>query len=107
MRQSPVKELRTDIPLPRPYHGLHVAPAQAGYEEIRWLRPTSRSDRVRVRRHTCECRPTVYELCAAGGLMFVRRTVEARRGVRIHETDRINTAGMRELWRRLILGQAR
>jgi hypothetical protein len=71
------------------------------------LKDTRRSDRVRVRRHTCDCKETIYELCHAGGLMFIRRTVRELGGPVAHETERLITVRMEDLWMRLILGQAR
>ncbi|MFF4773477.1 hypothetical protein ACFY05_11525 [Microtetraspora fusca] len=94
-------------PIPEPYHGVHVAPAQKGHEKIRWLAPAQRSDRVRVRRHTCECKATIYELCHSGGLLFIRRTVRGPDGARVHESDRLVTAKMEALWLMLLLGEAR
>ncbi|MBP2702807.1 hypothetical protein JOL79_03190 [Microbispora sp. RL4-1S] len=94
------------MPLPAPYHGLHVASLQMEHIKIRWLAPAGRSDRVRVRRHTCECMPVIYELCAAGGLLFVRRTDRSARKFEIAETDRLVTARMEPVWYKLITGMA-
>ncbi|GES15221.1 hypothetical protein Amac_088180 [Acrocarpospora macrocephala] len=88
-------------------HGLHVAPAQAGCEVLLWLVPVARADRTRVRQHTCECRATIYELCQAGGLRFIRRTVRGPDGQRVHETERLVAARAERVWLRLLLGQAR
>ncbi|MEO3853320.1 hypothetical protein [Acrocarpospora sp. B8E8] len=88
-------------------HGLHVAPAQAGCEVLLWLLPVARADRTRVRQHTCECRATIYELCQAGGLRFIRRTVRGPDGQRVHETERLVAARAERVWLRLLLGQAR
>lgn len=95
-----------DIPLPPPYHGIHVGPAWEDHESITWLKPTPRSDRVRVRRHTCECKPTIYELCQAGGLLFVRRT-EREPAVKVRETERLITVRIVPLWTKLLTGEAR
>ncbi len=94
-----------DIPLPPPYHGIHASPPRDRHQKIAWSKPTNRSDRVRVHRHTCECKATIYELCSAGGLMFIRRT---KRGVKmeIRESERLVSARMRELWVRLLSGEA-
>ncbi|WP_214106398.1 hypothetical protein [Acrocarpospora catenulata] len=88
-------------------HGLHVAPAQPNCERLRWLPAVSRTDRTRVRAHTCECRTTIYEFCQAGGLRFVRRTVRAADGNRVHETERLIAARAERVWQRLLLGLAR
>ncbi|GAA4564791.1 hypothetical protein [Planotetraspora kaengkrachanensis] len=90
-----------------PYHGIHVAPLQPEHVKIRWLKDTRRCDHVRVRRHTCDCKSTIYELCHAGGLMFIRRTIREGDAQIAHETERLITARMEDLWMRLILGQAR
>ncbi|MGI5160141.1 hypothetical protein [Microbispora sp. CA-102843] len=68
------------------------------------MKPTNRSDRVRVRRHTCECKATIYELCSAGGLLFIRRTKRGKK-VEIRETERLVAARMEELWVRLLSGE--
>ena len=96
----------TDIPLPPPYHGIHLGPARDGHEGIEWLRATNRSDRVRVRRHTCECKATIYELCGAGGLSFNRRTTRGA-AMEIHETERLVSARIEGLWVRLLSGEVR
>ncbi|WP_244302048.1 MULTISPECIES: hypothetical protein [Microbispora] len=59
-----------------------------------------------MRRHTCECRPTIYELCQAGGLLFVRRT-EREGEVKVHETERLVSARIEPLWTKLLTGEAR
>lgn len=95
-----------DIPLPPPYHGIHVPPPRDDGKLIRWLLPTNRSDRVRVRRHTCECRPTVYELCQSGGLLFIRRTNREGGQVEVRETERLIAVRIEPLWTRLLRGEA-
>ncbi|ETK35766.1 hypothetical protein MPTA5024_12360 [Microbispora sp. ATCC PTA-5024] len=107
MDQPDVRRSPAEIPLPPPYHGLHPAPVMRGFEPIVWLSPTRRSDVVRVRRHTCECVPIIYELCHSGGLLFIRRTVRNAEGPSIHESERLITVRMEALWERLITGQAR
>lgn len=107
MGQSPAKASDLEIPLPPPYHGIHVAPIQMGHQKINWLKPTARSDRVRVRLHTCECKATIYELCHSGGLVFIRRTIRGPDGSDVHETERLIWVRMEVLWNRLLLGEAR
>lgn len=107
MGQSGARASGLEIPLPPPYHGIHVAPVRMGHEKIGWLEPTSRSDRVRVRRHTCECKATIFELCHSGGLMFIRRTIRGPECLAIHETERLIAVRMEALWHRLLLGEAR
>ncbi|GAA1271692.1 hypothetical protein Psi02_52010 [Planotetraspora silvatica] len=106
--RTPAKSrARRSVAIAPPYHGIHVAPLQREHERIKWMRDTRRSDRVRVRRHTCDCKETIYELCHAGGLLFIRRTVREPGGPVAHETERLITVRMEDLWMRLILGQAR
>ncbi|GAB3140925.1 hypothetical protein [Microbispora hainanensis] len=96
-----------DAQLPAPFHGVHVAPPQTGCERLVWRKPTARCTHLRVRRHTCECQPVVYELCVSGGLVFVRRTVRKPAGLSVRETEWLLTARAMELWQRLLTGQAR
>ncbi|WP_084464546.1 hypothetical protein [Microtetraspora fusca] len=100
-QQSDAKALLTE------YHGLHVAPTQKQHDKIRWIAPTSRSSRIRVREHTCECKATIYELCQAGGLTFIRRTVRGPDGPVVHEGPWLLAAKAQRLWHHLLLGQAR
>ncbi|GII76655.1 hypothetical protein Sru01_16370 [Sphaerisporangium rufum] len=53
-------------------------------------------------RWTCQCRCTVYYLIAAGGQMYIARTGP---GGRV-ETERMRHVHARELWRRVLLGDA-
>ncbi|WP_204015760.1 hypothetical protein [Sphaerimonospora thailandensis] len=63
---------------------------------------------VRVVEHNCDdCVPVSYELCAAGGLMFIRRTDRSRDKPLVRETERLITYRARDLWRDLLLGLAR
>ncbi|MEV0971040.1 hypothetical protein [Microtetraspora glauca] len=93
--------------LPPPFHGVHVAPLQRERDEIHWLQPTPRCTRVRVHEHTCECKATIYELCQAGGLTFIRRTVRGPDGPVVHEGPWLIAAKAERLWQHLLLGQAR
>ncbi|GAA1734968.1 hypothetical protein ACBR40_28455 [Nonomuraea sp. AD125B] len=90
----------------KPYHGIHPAAPQAGYERLTWQEPDPRNDRFRVRDHTCECQRIVYELCQAGGLHFIRRLYRSD-GVTEHESDRMRAPQAARLWLRILLGQAR
>ncbi|MFD8528609.1 hypothetical protein ACFV0L_14460 [Streptosporangium canum] len=88
------------------YHGVHPAAPQADYEWLMWRDCAPRADRVRIREHTCECRTVVYELCQAGGLLFIRRTYRSD-AVLMHESEWLRTADGERLWLRVLLGQAR
>ncbi|GAA3245569.1 hypothetical protein [Nonomuraea helvata] len=90
---------------PSAYHGIHPAPVRSGCERVDWSPCVPRTDRVRVRAHTCECLPTVYEMCAAGGLMFIRRIDRKHGQPEIHESTWTRARDVEELWRRLITGE--
>lgn len=90
-----------------PYHGTHITSVQANHEKIKWCVPVRRSDRIRVRKHTCDCKATIYELCQSGGLLFVRRTVRGPEGPVVHESERLITARVETLWLKILMGQAR
>ncbi|TQS05408.1 hypothetical protein FLX08_39735 [Microbispora hainanensis] len=86
--------------------GIHPAAEQRECEEIEWLESLPRAASIRVRRHTCDCQPVVYELCQAGGLMFVRR-YDRSDGVLIEESEWLRPPAAEHLWTRILLGQAR
>lgn len=90
-----------------PYHGLHIAPMQRQHERLRWTEPGRRTQRIRVKLHTCDCKATIYEFCQAGGLLFIRRTVRGPDGPVIHESDRWISARAEQIWLLLVTGQAR
>ncbi|GAA4216616.1 hypothetical protein [Microbispora amethystogenes] len=72
---------------------------------LRWLSETRRTPSVR---HTCEeCLALSVELCAAGGLMFIRRTDRTHSKPQVRETEWLITCGVRDLWRDLLTGCAR
>ncbi|GGO07800.1 hypothetical protein GCM10010116_15710 [Microbispora rosea subsp. aerata] len=88
--------------------GLHLPPEQPGCVRLEWLPETRRTAHVRVVRHTCgDCQAVTYELCVAGGLMFIRRTDRTKRTPQVHETERLITCRARAMWRDLLLGFAR
>ncbi|GIH77679.1 hypothetical protein [Planobispora longispora] len=89
------------------YHSHHVGVLQAEHERIDWRVERPRADRVRVREHTCDCRATFYELCQAGGLMFVRRTHRAMGKTAVHESPWAPAKETQKLWLRLLMGGAR
>ncbi|GII49972.1 hypothetical protein Psi02_63960 [Planotetraspora silvatica] len=65
-----------------------------------------RTDRIRVRRHTCDCQPIVYELCQAGGLLFVRRLYRSDE-VLIQESEWLRAPDAEQLWMKILSGQMR
>ncbi|MGI5160828.1 hypothetical protein [Microbispora sp. CA-102843] len=72
------------------------------------MRETRRCVRARVVAHTCDhCSPLAYELCASGGLLFVRRTDRTGTTPQARETERLPDARARRLWLDLLLGRAR
>ncbi|SEN21103.1 hypothetical protein SAMN05660976_07050 [Nonomuraea pusilla] len=89
------------------FHGLHLAPALADCEEVDWRAPSLRAQRIRVLDHTCECLVVVYELCAAGGLFFVRRKDRSGPTERVQESAWMVMRGGHALWRGIVSGQAR
>ncbi len=94
-------------PLPASYHGIHPAAPQTGWEKLAWQECHPRTTRIRVREHTCECQDIVYELCQAGGLLFVRRLYRAIDGTHLVESERLTSAPAQRLWTRILLGQTR
>jgi hypothetical protein len=88
------------------YHGVHSAAPQADYERLVWRDYMPRADRIRVREHTCACQRITYELCQAGGLLFIRRTYRSD-AVLMHESECLRAADGERLWLRILLGQAR
>ncbi|MBG0819310.1 hypothetical protein HS048_00835 [Planomonospora sp. ID91781] len=87
------------------YHSIHVAPPLASHEKLTWRAPLPRTDRVRIRQHTCMCRDQVYELCASGGLMFIRRTTKRAGRIIVHETERWLSKRAEEVWLLLLTGR--
>ncbi|MEU7894178.1 hypothetical protein AB0B45_15105 [Nonomuraea sp. NPDC049152] len=97
--------LRQDVEL-APYHGTHPAPRRADCEPVAWYESTLRCERVRVRAHTCGCRNTVYELCAAAGVLFVRRLKREDGSVNVRETSWLRAAEALRLWAAILDGRA-
>ncbi|SNS61722.1 hypothetical protein SAMN05216276_1012140 [Streptosporangium subroseum] len=89
------------------HHGHHVGLLQAKHEPIDWRPSLSRAGPARVKEHTCDCRATFYELCQAGGLMFIRRTHRLRGAVDVHESPWVVARDTQALWLRLLMGSAR
>ncbi|GAA3523184.1 MULTISPECIES: hypothetical protein [Streptosporangium] len=93
--------------LPAPYHGTHLAAAQANCEPVDWQRPIPRADRIRVREHTCECRTVIYELCATSGLVFVRKHYRKNGTTTVWESPWRRAAEGLSLWDSILRGFAR
>ncbi|GLW25306.1 hypothetical protein Mame01_53480 [Microbispora amethystogenes] len=86
--------------------GIHPAAEQPECEAIAWSASEPRTPSVRVRRHTCDCQPIFYELCQAGGLMFVRR-YDRSDEVPITESEWVRPPAAEHLWTRILSGRAR
>jgi hypothetical protein len=84
------------------YHGHHVAEGEDAPVDIKWTPQVWRGERVRVRDYTCECRSTVYELCKAGGITFIRRTRRMRGKVVIDEFTTRPDSRVGEIWHELL-----
>lgn len=85
---------------------IHVPSPVAGAVKIDWEVARPRADRVRIKQHTCDCRPVFYELCQAGGLMFIRRTTVRGKIRLVDESPWVVTRQALEMWRMLLAGQA-
>lgn len=88
------------------FHGPHTRPRRFDAELVEWCEPIPRFQRVRVRRHTCECKPRIYELCTAGGLAWVRRTDRLKSVVKVGESPPCSFREAEELWEKLLAGRA-
>ncbi|WP_067133180.1 hypothetical protein [Microtetraspora malaysiensis] len=93
--------------LPAGYHGVHPAHPKAGGERLEWRECHPRAIRIRVLEHTCECQDIVYELCQAGGLLFVRRHYRAADGAVVTESEWLRAVPARRLWTNILLGHVR
>ncbi|MEU8271290.1 hypothetical protein AB0B89_29540 [Sphaerisporangium sp. NPDC049002] len=84
----------------------HLPLPQSGCERLTWLPPVD-ATRVRVVAWTCDCRAVFFELCEAGGMAFVRRTVQRNKRPEITETHRMRVRHAWDLWTSLLSGMAR
>lgn len=84
----------------------HAAVAQVQAESVEWEPSVPRAHRVRVRAHTCVCESPIFELCAAGGLWFIRRLTGEPPAV-IDESLWMSARAGEDLWLRILRGQAR
>ncbi|TDE41308.1 hypothetical protein E1295_30815 [Nonomuraea mesophila] len=89
-----------------PYHGIHVQPPEPNHEQLVWSEPPPRSAHVRVRQHLCACQDVAFELCVAGGLMFIRRATRTPDTVLVHETESWRSKRAEDVWTRLVSGEA-
>ncbi|TMR89360.1 hypothetical protein EJK15_61240 [Nonomuraea basaltis] len=87
--------------------GVHVPELRAGYTLLKWESTRPPAERVRVREYTCDCQPTFYELCQAGGLLFIRRTRRRGREILIDESAPTRYAKAMIVWGRLLSGLVR
>lgn len=88
------------------FHGPHIGSPLPDAEAVDWSEQVPRFTRVRVLRHTCECKPYVYELCAAGGLAWVRRTSRLGSAPSVTESDPASFSRAEALWEKLLNGAA-
>jgi hypothetical protein len=89
------------------YHGPHPAPQQEQHERLVWRSPSRRTHRIRVVRHSCECEATIFELCQAGGLAFIRKSLRRTASTVVHETDWMPSKRASQLYERVLRGEAR
>jgi hypothetical protein len=89
----------------RDFHGPHAAPPLPDHLVLTWREPVRRAARVRVVSWTCGCRSIAYELCAAAGQSFVRRTDRDKRTV--HETAWTLIATARRTFEQILRGEVR
>ncbi|MGI5269912.1 hypothetical protein ACQEUU_12240 [Nonomuraea sp. CA-218870] len=89
------------------FHGQHIAPMAGAAVMIEWRPAVPRTERMKVREYTCDCRPVVYELCQAGGVRFIRRISRLDRRSLIEESRRDVAAVIDALWAELLRGEAR
>ena len=66
-----------------------------------------RFPRARIIKHSCRCSEPAYELCAGGGLAWVRATEWTASGVIVRESHPTGYAAAEELWLKIMDGRAR
>jgi hypothetical protein len=93
------------VRFPEPFHGPHISPSAAEDLAVEWGESITRCTQIRVKAHTCECRETLYELCQAAGLRFIRRTVRNTRPAVVSETIWMSPTEADRLWARLLDGR--
>ncbi|WP_327103720.1 hypothetical protein [Nonomuraea glycinis] len=88
------------------FHGTHLKPLRWGHVVIDWSESVPRCGSVRIRAHTCDCALASYELCSAGGLVHIRRTVRSLDGNDVSESPWLRPAEAARLWESLLDGFA-
>ncbi|WP_285775702.1 hypothetical protein [Microtetraspora sp. NBRC 13810] len=83
----------------------HVPVPQTDHVRLTWLAPHS-GVRCRVLAWTCHCRSVIYELCASGGQVYLRRTIQGDSPT-VQETSRMCTTEGHDLWTAVLTGRAR
>lgn len=89
------------------FHGPHVGPYRADAELVDWREPEPRFERMRIRRHTCDCKARVLEFCTAGGMAWVRKTDRLDGASLVWESRPQKVDDVDKLWKKLLNGQAR
>lgn len=91
------------------YHSLHPVPPRPDAIRVKWspLQPGAHRVWVRVRDHTCECSPLVFERCVAGGLGFVRRYDRSVSPQSVVDSPWVRVRDAVTLWRQIMQGEAR
>ncbi|WP_101788076.1 hypothetical protein [Nonomuraea indica] len=74
---------------------------------LEWRVSDLHNRRTRALAWTCDCRATVYELCAGGGQAFIRRNIQLDDGHQVHETSPVSTSETWALWVDLLSSAAR
>lgn len=86
--------------------GVHLSPTTEEHLSIDWQPIRSGTERVRIQDYTCDCQPTFYELCQAGGLLFIRRTRRTPNHLLVDESPRAGMLNTLILWASLLQGSA-
>ncbi|MBT2232294.1 hypothetical protein [Nonomuraea sp. NEAU-A123] len=86
---------------------MHPTSPRPDAASVAWSPVQQRTDRVRVRAHTCECLPLVFEQCRAGGLGFVRRHDRSVSPWIVVDSPWMKVGDAEVLWQRIMRGEAR
>ncbi|GAA0827653.1 hypothetical protein ACFQVD_21605 [Streptosporangium amethystogenes subsp. fukuiense] len=84
----------------------HVLPTRSHYETLTWHLPNG-DEKARVLKWTCDCGPTLYELCQVGELRLIRRTERVPGEPAIDESDRWQAPEADAMWIALLHGLVR